>query len=219
MPTDTKERLIEAALRRFKRDSFRDVGVDQIFGDVGISRTAFYKHFASKEDLMVAALELQARLMQEAFRQIVRERGGRSALGQIRALFDAVESFVASDDFHGCVFIHASMEFPLPHDPAHQAAARNRDAIVDMIHDLAERAGATDPEGMAEEICLLMEGVYVSRQITGRRDVVDLARRLAEDVIRRHAGGEISGTGVFGAAAVQDGQPWRPSRTSGPAVS
>ena len=188
MASDTRRRLVEAALKRFKRDGFRNVGVEQIFGDVGISRTAFYKHFASKDDLMVAALKVQTQTAREAFCQQVRQRGGTSAVGQLRALFDVVEWVVDSDDFHGCVFVNAAIEFPLPHDPAHQAAGRNRAAMVEMIQDLAERAGARDPRLMAEELCLLMEGVYVARQVTGRRDVVGIARRLAEDVLCRHLG-------------------------------
>ena len=188
MATDTRRRLIDAALVRFKRDGFREVGVEQIFGDVGISRTAFYKHFASKDDLMVAALEVQTGLAQDALRRQVRERGGTSAVGQLRALFDTVESFIESDEFHGCVFVNAAIEFPLPHDPAHEAAARNRVVMVEMIQDLAERAGASEPPLMAEEFCLLMEGVYVARQVTGRHDVVDVARRIAEDVLHRHLG-------------------------------
>jgi hypothetical protein len=118
----------------------------------------------------------------------VTERGGRSGVGQLRALFDVVESIVESDEFHGCVFVNAAIEFPLPHDPAHEASVCNRVAMVEMIHELAERAGAADPLAMAEELCLLMEGVYVARQVTGRRDVVAIARRLGEDVIRRHLG-------------------------------
>jgi AcrR family transcriptional regulator len=53
-------RLIEAAVRRFYRDGFRSVGIDQVYSDVGISKTAFYKHFESKDDLMLAALEMHA---------------------------------------------------------------------------------------------------------------------------------------------------------------
>ena len=68
MPTTTREKLIDAAIRRFYRDGFRCVGLDQVLSDVGISKTAFYKHFESKEDLMLAALEMQNRWLQETFR-------------------------------------------------------------------------------------------------------------------------------------------------------
>jgi len=59
MPSTTRQRLIEAALKRFYRDGFRNVGIDQVLADVGISKTAFYKHFESKDDLMLAVLELK----------------------------------------------------------------------------------------------------------------------------------------------------------------
>ena len=124
MKTPTRQRLIDAAVRRFYRDGFRNVGIDQILSDVGISKTAFYKHFESKDDLMLAALEDQKRLMLETFVGMARERGGATALGQLHALLDVVEHIVESDDFHGCLFVNATMEFPLPHDPAHLAAAQ-----------------------------------------------------------------------------------------------
>src|SRR5262245_8323730 len=91
MSTPTRQRLIDAAIRRFYRDGFRNVGVDQILTDVGISKTAFYKHFESKEDLMLAGLEGQNLWLQGTFRKMVQDRGGPSAIGQLRALFDVVE--------------------------------------------------------------------------------------------------------------------------------
>src|SRR5690348_6675776 len=119
MPSTTRQRLIEAAIRRFYRDGFRNVGIDQILADVGISKTAFYKHFESKEDLMLAALEDHDRLMVETFRRLAQERGGPTPLGQLHALLDVVEQLVATDDFQGCIFVNVAMEFPLPHEPAH----------------------------------------------------------------------------------------------------
>jgi AcrR family transcriptional regulator len=188
MPSPTRERLAETALRRFYRDGFRMVGLDQILDDVGISRTAFYKHFPSKDDLMLAVLENQNRWLQEAFRGMVRERGGRSAAGQLRGLFDVVERVIEDDDFHGCIFVNAAMEFPLPHDPAHVAAARNKRAIEEIVFELAERAGAADPRALAEELCMIMEGAYVTRQVTGKPETIAVARRLADRVLDAHLG-------------------------------
>src|SRR3954466_14291493 len=117
MKTPTRQRLVEAAVRRFYRDGFRSVGIDQILADVEISKTAFYKHFESKEDLMLAALEEQAAWAQNIFQTMIRDRGGSTPLGQLHALFDVVEHIMESEDFHGCIFVNASMEFPLPHEP------------------------------------------------------------------------------------------------------
>jgi AcrR family transcriptional regulator len=181
--TPTRQRLIDAAVRRFYRDGFRNVGIDQILADVGISKTAFYKHFECKEDLMLAALEAQNRWLQETFRAMVRERGGATPLGQLHALLDVVELIVQSDNFQGCIFVNAAMEFPLAHEPAHVAAAQNKQAIEDIVCGIAVEAGAMDPHALAKELCLIMEGAYVTRHVTGNKQTVEIARRVAALVI------------------------------------
>ena len=183
MTTPTRQRLVEAAVRRFYRDGFRNVGIDQILADVGISKTAFYKHFESKEDLMLAALEMQNAWLQDTFQTMVRDRGGGTAIGQLHALFDVVERIIEPDEFQGCIFVKAVMEFPLPHEPAHVLASRSKQSIEDFVETLAAEAGASDPRRLAQELCLLMEGVYVTRQVTGNRQAVEIARRLAQLVI------------------------------------
>ena len=179
----TRQRLIEAAVRRFYRDGFRNVGIDQVFSDVGISKTAFYKHFECKDDLMLAALEMQNGWLQETFRAMIRERGGPTAIGQLHALLDVVEHIIESDDYQGCIFVNAAMEFPLLHDPAHVAASQNKQAMQNIVLALAGEAGADDPHALSQELCLIMEGAYVTRQVTGNKDTVNIARRVARLVI------------------------------------
>src|SRR3954469_22830504 len=163
MTASTRQRLTEAAVRRFYRDGFRNVGLDQVLADVGISKTAFYKHFESKEDLVLAALEMKNFWLQDAFREMVRERGGPAPVDQLRALLDVVDRIIDADEFQGCIFVNVALEFPLPHEPAHVAAAQHKHAIEEIVRDLAGRAGAADPRRMAQELCLIMEGAYVTR--------------------------------------------------------
>ena len=179
----TRQRLIEAAVRRFYRDGFRNVGIDQVFSDVGISKTAFYKHFECKDDLMLAALEMQNGWIQETFRTMIRERGGPTAIGQLHAVLDVVEHIIESDDYQGCIFVNVAMEFPLLHEPAHVAASQNKQSMENIVLALAEDAGADDPHALAQELCLIMEGAYVTRQVTGNKDTVNIARRVARLVI------------------------------------
>ena len=143
--TPTRQRLVDAAGRRFYRDGFRMVGLDQILAEVGISKTAFYKHFESKDDLVLAALADHDREMQDTFRTMIRERGGPTPLGQLDKLMDVVEHFIESEGFQGCIFVNVAMEFPLPHEPAHVAAAHSKHAVEEIVHELAVAAGAADP--------------------------------------------------------------------------
>ena len=182
----TRERRTEAAVRRFFRDGFRNVGLDQVLADVGISKTAFCKHFECKDDLVLAALEMKNRWLQATFREMVRERGGLAPVGQLRALLDVVDQIIDADEYQGCIFVNVALEFPLPHEPAHVAAALHKRAIEEIVEDLASRAGATDPRQMARELCLVMEGAYVTRQVTGYKQSINIARRVADLVIAAH---------------------------------
>lgn len=186
MAADTRKRLIEAAQKRFYRDGFRNVGIDAVLADVGISKTAFYKHFASKDDLMVAVLDDIDSFLQQSFRQMVREAGGRSARGQIGAVLEVVRQIIEQEDFHGCIFVNAAMEFPLPHDPAHVAASRHKRAIEDFLFELAERAGVLEPEAFAQEFCMVIEGLYVTRSVTGDARAIAIAGRLVDGLIEKH---------------------------------
>lgn len=186
MAVTTRQRLIAAANKRFYRDGFRNVGIDQILSDVGISKTAFYKHFESKDDLMLSVLEHQNRWVQDTFRQMIRERGGDCPRAQLRALMDVVEMVIESEGFQGCIFVNAAIEFPLPHEPAHLASAKSKSDIEDIVFAVATEAGAGNPRALAQELCLVMEGVYVTRHVTGRRDAIAIARRLADRIINDH---------------------------------
>jgi AcrR family transcriptional regulator len=189
MTASTRQRLIEAGLKRFYRDGFRSVGIDQVLADVGISKTAFYKHFESKDDLLLAVLDDRNRWLQGTFRDMVRKCGGQNPADQLRALFDVVDANITSDDYRGCLFINVAMEFPLQHEPAHMAAAGNKRAIEDFVAELAAAAGAGDPRRLAEELCLIMEGAYVMHQVSRNKHASDIARRLAEQVIVRYLPG------------------------------
>jgi AcrR family transcriptional regulator len=193
MSIPTRQRLIEAAIRRFYRDGFRSVGIDQVLGDVGISKPAFYKHFECKEDLMLAALEMQNHWLQDTFRSMVRDRGGPTARGRLQALLDVVEVIIESDDYQGCIFVNVAMEFPLPHEPAHVLASQNKQAIEDFVRELATEAGASDPCALAQELCLVMEGAYVTRHVTGNEKTVDIARGIASLVIASRCPSPVGG--------------------------
>ena len=114
---------------------------------------------------------------------MVRERGGSTSVGQLQALMDVVETIMESDDFKGCIFVNVTMEFPLPHEPAHQLASQNKQAIVDFVEEPAAAAGADDPPLLARELCMIIEGAYETRLLTGNRDTIHVARGLTDLII------------------------------------
>jgi hypothetical protein len=107
-------------------------------------------------------------------------------VGQFGALRDVVDRIIDADEYQGCIFVNVAMEYPPPHDPAHVAAAQHKQAIEEIVRDLAARAGAADPRQMARELCLIMEGAYVTRQVTGDKQSIAVARRVADLVLAAH---------------------------------
>ena len=157
MIESTRERLIQTAHELFYREGFHAVGLDRILGEVGVTKTTFYNHFESKDQLIVEVVREHDRWWREKLCAMLRERGGDNPRSQLKVVFEVLDEVMSSDEYHGCIFINVAVEFPLQHDPAHQAAAKNKHGIETIIRDLATRAGAADPSAFAEKFSLLME--------------------------------------------------------------
>jgi AcrR family transcriptional regulator len=185
MAADTRERLIGTAQDLFYRDGFHAVGLDRLLAEVGVTKTTFYNHFQSKEDLVLEVLRARDQLWRHTFARRLRERAGDDPAAQLRAIFDVLGEFIGADTFNGCMFVNVAVEFPFPANPVHRAAAEHKELMGALLRDLALRAGAADPVALAEELSLLMEGSYVTRQVTGNLDAAAIGRRAAEVLIAR----------------------------------
>ena len=182
---DTRSRLIEAAQDLFYREGFHAVGLDRLLTEVGVTKTTFYNHFASKEELVLEVMRARDQWWRHVFARRLQERAGDDPATQLRAVFDVLDEFIAADDFNGCLFVNVAVEFPAAHTPPHRAAAEHKELMGLLLRDLALRAGATDPIGLAEELSLLMEGSYVTRQVGGNRQAAAIGRRAAMILLDR----------------------------------
>jgi AcrR family transcriptional regulator len=185
-PASTRERLVGAAGDLFYRDGFHAVGLDRLLDTVGVTKTTFYNHFESKEQLILEVLKHHDRWWRESFQQMLRDIGGDEPAGQLRAVPDALEALFRTDSFNGCIFVNVSVEFPLPHDPIHQAAMEHKHMMEMILRDLALRARARDPVALAEQLSMIMEGAYVTRQVTRNDRTAEIARRTADALFEQH---------------------------------
>lgn len=189
VPTPAKsgrERLIDQAIDLFYQHGFNAVGLDQILDAVGVTKTTFYKHFESKDDLMVAAVLRRDEWERQAWARAIRERAGDDPRAQFLALFDVLHDWFNAPDFRGCIFINTAAEFPNPHDPVHQAAADYKRRTRDGFRDMAKAAGATDAETFADHFAILIEGTLILRQVHGRDDAAGIAKKMAEQLIDQY---------------------------------
>jgi AcrR family transcriptional regulator len=182
----TREKLIQAGHEIFYREGFLAVGLDRLLNEVGCSKQTFYNHFESKDDLIVAVIDEHHRWWSSEVRDRIQRSAGPDARAQLLAMFDVINDIMHQPEYYGCIYINAAVEFPQPHHPAHQSARRAKEDGLALLEDLAERAGASDPLALAQEVDMIIEGALITYQVAPDRDVCSIARRATETLLERY---------------------------------
>ena len=181
MASSKREHLIDIARRLFYRDGFHNTGIDAIIAEAGVAKMTLYKHFKSKEELILACLHRQDEEFRNGLMQRV-EKQTREPRERLLAIYTIIASEISSKDFCGCLFINAAAEYGELDSPIHQAAIQHKHLCHQYIVKLATDAGAGDPAELACQLCLLLEGSIVSAQVTGECSTSS-ARNAAELLI------------------------------------
>jgi AcrR family transcriptional regulator len=187
-PKTGRERLIAAGIELFYRRGFGAVGIDQVTATAGVTKTTFYKHFESKDDLMVAAVQRRDEWESQAWGRAVHKLAGDDPVRQLLAMLDVMDVWFNDPEFHGCMFTNAAAEFPNPHDPVHQAALAYKLRTRAAWRDLARAAGADAKaaETFADCFAALIEGALILRQTQGRNDAARAVKPAVEQLIHAY---------------------------------
>ncbi|GJL56435.1 MAG: TetR family transcriptional regulator [Nitrospirales bacterium] len=182
MASKLRDKLVDTALKLFYDQGFHVVSVDTILAEAGISKPTLYKYFRSKNELILAALrrrDEQSRnwLMREM------ERRGSTPRDQLLALFDTLGEFFLTEDFRGCMFINATVEFPQLDDPIHQAATEHKRIFGRHVGDLVDKLEVLTPNELTEQLLILMEGAVITAHVSQPKSTAQQARRSAEIMI------------------------------------
>jgi AcrR family transcriptional regulator len=204
VPKNARDRLINTAIDLFYDHGFHVVGLDRILAETGVTKTTFYKHFDSKDDLIVAAIQRRDEWETNALNRAIKKLAGNDPVKQFLALFDVLDLWFNHPEFKGCIFITAAVEFPDPRDPAHQAAAAYKKKSRDYFRDLAKKAGAADAETFADLFATVFEGAIILRHVHHRNDAARMAKPLAEMLIAQHIPQTIAARSSVTAAGLND---------------
>ncbi|MFG0256515.1 MAG: TetR/AcrR family transcriptional regulator [Phycisphaerales bacterium JB043] len=181
--TSTRDRIIVEALELFYEQGFHAVGLDMVIQRVGVTKTTFYNHFESKDDLIVAAIHMRDRWEEKAFQDEVASLSDGTPRGSILASFDALDRWFSHDEYRGCMFINACAEYPHLHDPIHEAAASHIGTSRDELVTLCTQLGADDPGSLATQLQLLLQGALTMRLVSGDDSTARVARAAAERLL------------------------------------
>jgi AcrR family transcriptional regulator len=176
-----RERILDTVEALFAARGIRGVGVDAIVAESGVAKATLYAHFRAKDDLVLAYLERSDEAWRGALRAAA-EAAGDDARDQLVGLFDALAAACARDGFRGCPFINTAAESE-PGTVVHEATVAHKRAVRAWVRELAVRAGAGDPDGLARRLTVLLDGGLTAAALEPDGDAVDAARAAARALV------------------------------------
>lgn len=180
-PVSARERILEAAYTLFSARGVRGVGVDEIIERSGVAKATLYRHFASKDALVIAFLQRREERWLVGFVEAEARRRGATGRERLLAIFDVLDDFFHSDEFDGSAFVEVLLEMG-PDHPLGRACIGHLRTKRKIIATLAAEAGLADPDELAHSLQLLMEGAIVAA-IGGDDRSATRARAMAAQLI------------------------------------
>jgi AcrR family transcriptional regulator len=184
--TDTRDKLVAVGGDLFYQHGFHATGIDRVCREAGVTRQTFYNHFESRDDLALEVIKTRDGVWRKKFATMLRERAGPDPADQLREVFHLWRDWFDNVHFKGCIFLHAASEFPDPHDPCHQAAKNNVDALRLVVERLAREAGIDDANDFALQFSVIMQGAIMVEVIDRQNTAAAAAGRVAEALLEQH---------------------------------
>jgi AcrR family transcriptional regulator len=161
-----RERIISTARDLFRKHGIRGIGVDAIADMAGTNKMTLYRHFGSKDDLVVACLRDVARDA-EAIWDGFEAAHPDDPLAQLHA-WVRCGAECAGGDGRGCDMANVAVELAESDHPARYVIEAFKTAQRDRLARLCRDAGIAKADLLADTLSLLLEGARVSRQSAGR---------------------------------------------------
>ena len=179
-----RERILETAYDLFARRGVHDVGIDEIIQRAGVAKATLYRHFPSKDALVLAFLERREELWTRGFVEGGARKRGETPEEQLLAIFDVFDGWFRRKDFEACSFINVLLELGPRHEVG-QASIDYLENIRGVVRSLAEEAGLRDVDSFARSWHILMKGSIISAT-EGDVDAAKRAQKLAARLIDEH---------------------------------
>jgi len=183
-----RERILSTAYELFKRRGIRAVGTDEVIARACVAKATLYRHFPTKDHLVLAVLERREQLWTYGLIEAQSRRRGTTPEEQLLAIFDVLDEwFHDVGGYEGCSFINVLLEMGIDH-PAGQASIAHIDRVRDIVLHRALAAGLTDVEEFASSWQILMKGAIVLAAV-GDLDSASRAQKMGRALIEMHRPG------------------------------
>jgi AcrR family transcriptional regulator len=176
-----RRRLLDTATRLFYAGGIHAVGIDRIIAEAGVAKATFYKHFPSKDELVVAYIEEQDRLGRAATAALPKQPPRE----MIAAIMGRISEAVVAGGWRGCPFLNAAAEYPDPTSPVRQAIDARRSWYHDSLRDLLEADGDPAPSVTASLLVAVSDGLLESAYLDDPEIIPALVREAVARLLDR----------------------------------
>ncbi|TDE02557.1 TetR/AcrR family transcriptional regulator [Jiangella asiatica] len=179
-----RERILSTSYRLFARRGVNGVGVDEVIERSHVAKATFYRHFPSKNDLVLAYLDRREQDWTHGLVEQESEARGDTAEERLLAIFDVFDEWFHSDEFDGIAFITVLLEMGKDH-PLGQASIQHLANLRAITRGRAEEAGLREPEEFARAWHILMKGSIIAA-LEGDTGAAKRAKAMARSLIDQH---------------------------------
>jgi AcrR family transcriptional regulator len=181
-----RQRIVAAARELFYRHGIRAVGVDAIAEAAGTNKMTLYRHFASKDELVADCLRQLGQEMESGWTELAAVHPD-DARAQLLAWLERIAMRLQDPQDRGCALVNAAIELPDKHHPARQVIESVKVAAREHLVRRCIAAGLSQPEELADELVLLVEGARVCAQSMGPKGPCGRLVTMAAALIAAHA--------------------------------
>jgi AcrR family transcriptional regulator len=175
---DARERIIRTAYALYWRHGINAVGVDQVVAEAGVAKATLYRHFRSKEGLVVAVIERHKDVWTRDWLRAEVEWRATAPRQQVLAIFDAFDEWFHQVPFEGCLFLNTLTESHHQPSPVRDAAVAALEEVRVFVQGRVSAAGIRDADDFAHRIQLLMFGA-ITGALNGDAVAAQRARAAA----------------------------------------
>ena len=181
-----KQHLIDTALTLFNQYGYHATGIDLILAQSKVSKATLYKHFRSKEELILAVLQQRHEqvltgLKNKIYNKI--DNKNQRDEPDVLAIFDSLDEWFSDELFFGCNFINATAEYADASHPINIFSALHKQSVVDLMKEILLKKEINNADDVANQLDLLIEGAIVMAHTRGMKEAALIAKGIAQRLI------------------------------------
>lgn len=162
---ETREKILCTADKLFYNKGIKSVGIDTIILESGVAKMSLYKHFSSKDNLVIEYLNNRDKVFYDRFNKYLDDT---SSENPILDLFTAVVNYFSNEEKPHCPFLNVLVEFSDNNDDFHKIILNNKIKIREKFKDILLKRNSVNIDEKVDHIMLLWHGLIINVQIFGK---------------------------------------------------